>query len=81
MKNDDVSTSIWFDRVTEAREARDDLRLALRARGVTLPSLGLDPSSLATDPARPLVELGRVTPAVARDLARALATAEEAGRE
>lgn len=80
MKNDDVPT--WSQLVNDAREARDTLRLALRARGVTLPSLGLDPSSLATEPARPLVELGRITPAVARDLARALAAGPGgAGRE
>ncbi|MFF0432236.1 hypothetical protein ACFYU9_08450 [Streptomyces sp. NPDC004327] len=56
----------------EAREAVTELREALDRAGIVLPSLGLDAVTLAADPPRPLVELGRCTAATARLLAQAL---------
>ncbi|MFF8602669.1 hypothetical protein ACF065_22090 [Streptomyces sp. NPDC015232] len=61
-----------------AREAVRELRDALGRAGITLPSLGLDAVSLAAEPPRPLVELGRCTAATARLLAAALGN--EGGR-
>ncbi|MFI0258659.1 hypothetical protein ACH4OW_06430 [Streptomyces sp. NPDC017056] len=58
--------------ITDAEAARDELRDALAGVGITLPSLGLDGPSLASDAPRPLVELGRCAPEVARRLATAL---------
>ncbi|WP_406068801.1 hypothetical protein OG372_12855 [Streptomyces sp. NBC_01020] len=56
----------------DAESARDELRDALTAADVLLPSLGLDPVSLASDYLPPLVELGRCNPDVARRLAEIL---------
>jgi hypothetical protein len=56
-------------RIRAAEEARDDLRDALTAAGITLPSLGLDPVGLARAEPLPLVELGRCTPELARRIA------------
>ncbi|MFG3345278.1 hypothetical protein ACGF1Z_09460 [Streptomyces sp. NPDC048018] len=56
----------------EAREVVRELRDALGRAGITLPSLGLDAVTLASDPPRPLIELGRCTAATARLLAAAL---------
>ncbi|XEC31294.1 hypothetical protein JAO84_11115 [Streptomyces fradiae] len=61
-----------------AREAVRELRDALERVGITLPSLGLDAVTLAAEPPRPLVELGRCTTATARLLAAALVN--EGGR-
>ncbi|MFJ9811314.1 hypothetical protein ACIRTB_24125 [Streptomyces sp. NPDC101158] len=58
--------------VEEAREAVRELREALGWAGITLPSLGLDAVTLAADPPRPLIELGRCTAVTARLLAAAL---------
>ncbi|WP_328539142.1 hypothetical protein [Streptomyces sp. NBC_00344] len=58
--------------IREAEAARDELRAALAAVDVLLPSLGLDPVSLASTYLPPLVELGRCHPSVARQLAAAL---------
>ncbi|TJZ50078.1 hypothetical protein FCH28_22410 [Streptomyces piniterrae] len=58
--------------IREAQEARDELLAALKGVGITLPSLSLDPVSLAGDSPRPLVELGRCAPDVARRLAEVL---------
>ncbi|MFB6438269.1 hypothetical protein ACFCVY_16050 [Streptomyces sp. NPDC056411] len=60
--------------VKDAEEARNALRAALREAGITLPSLSLDLVSLAGDFPRPLVDLGRCNPDVARRLAEALRT-------
>ncbi|MGW1377081.1 hypothetical protein ACWD6P_22835 [Streptomyces sp. NPDC002446] len=60
------------ERVKDAEEARDELRTALKGVGITLPSLSLDGVSLAGDYPRPLVELGRCTPDLARRLAATL---------
>ncbi|GAA2774024.1 hypothetical protein GCM10010521_60350 [Streptomyces rameus] len=59
--------------VEEAEEALKELRSALEKAGVVLPSLGLDPLSLAREAPCPLVELGRCSPETARRLAAALA--------
>lgn len=59
-------------RQREASDALDALRRALAAHGFTLPSLGLDAAALAGQTTRPLLELGRCTPATALALARAL---------
>ncbi|MEU7191152.1 hypothetical protein [Streptomyces sp. NPDC045369] len=60
------------EKITDAEEALDELQTALAEVGITLPSLGLDGTSLAADAPRPLVELGRCAPDVARRLAAAL---------
>lgn len=41
------------------QDARDELDTALRANGITLPSLGLDPMTMAARNTCPLVNLGR----------------------
>lgn len=52
------------------------LRTALAGHGITLPSLGVDPVTLAGRTVRPpLVALGNCTVATARQLAEALRTA------
>ncbi|QTZ92899.1 hypothetical protein SU9_016615 [Streptomyces auratus AGR0001] len=59
-------------RIRDAEQARDELRAALKDEGITLPSLGLDIVSLAGDFPRPLVDLGRCTPDLARRIAASL---------
>ncbi|MFF5255367.1 hypothetical protein ACFY4K_25450 [Streptomyces leeuwenhoekii] len=58
--------------VEEAEEVVEELRAALAKAGITLPSLGLDPVSLARLTPRPLVELGRCSVETARRLAAVL---------
>jgi hypothetical protein len=58
--------------VEEAEDTVDELRAALLVAGITLPSLGLDPGSLARETPCPLVELGRCSVETARRLAEAL---------
>ncbi|MEV0633766.1 hypothetical protein AB0I77_02055 [Streptomyces sp. NPDC050619] len=58
--------------VEEAEETLKELRAALLMAGITLPSLGLDPVSLARETPCPLVELGRCSVETARRLAAAL---------
>lgn len=60
------------DPVGEAEAARDELREALTAVDVLLPSLGVDAVTFAGTYLPPLVELGRCKPDVARKLAAAL---------
>ncbi|WP_316959445.1 hypothetical protein [Streptomyces sp. TRM68367] len=55
--------------VEEAEDAVKELRTALAQAGITLPSLGLDPVSLARERPCPLVELGRCSVETARRLA------------
>ncbi|MFB7010978.1 MULTISPECIES: hypothetical protein [unclassified Streptomyces] len=56
--------------------AVDALRAALAAHGITLPSLGVDPLTLARwAPRPPLVALGNCNVATARRLAEVLRTA------
>ncbi|MFI7363136.1 hypothetical protein ACIBO4_13505 [Streptomyces sp. NPDC050149] len=53
--------------------AIDALRAALTAHGITLPSLGVDPLTLAARTTRPpLIALGNCNAATARRLAEAL---------
>ncbi|MCS0601438.1 hypothetical protein NX794_09380 [Streptomyces sp. LP11] len=59
--------------VEEAEETLEELRSALAKAGLVLPSLGLDPVSLAREAPCPLVELGRCSVETARRLAVALA--------
>ncbi|MGA4877790.1 hypothetical protein [Streptomyces lydicamycinicus] len=59
-------------RIRDAEQARDELRAALKGAGITLPSLALDGVSLVGDFPRPLVDLGRCTPQLARRLAEAV---------
>ncbi|GCD36502.1 hypothetical protein OEIGOIKO_04265 [Streptomyces chrestomyceticus JCM 4735] len=69
---DTVERTTAVESITDAEAARDELQAALAGVGITLPSLGLDGPSLAADAPRPLVELGRCAPDVARRLAAAL---------
>jgi hypothetical protein len=59
-------------RVTAADEAQVELRAALDAWGITLPSLRVDPASAAGPAPRPLINLGCCNPSTARRLAAAL---------
>ncbi|MET9776900.1 hypothetical protein ABZ023_21975 [Streptomyces sp. NPDC006367] len=56
----------------EAEATVKELRAALAEAGITLPSLGLDPVSLAREAPCPLVELGRCSVETARRLAAVL---------
>ncbi|MFF9805824.1 hypothetical protein ACF1G5_11935 [Streptomyces coeruleorubidus] len=55
--------------VEEAEDAVKELRAELAKAGITLPSLGLDPVSLAREVPCPLVESGRCSARTARRLA------------
>ncbi|MFJ8540421.1 hypothetical protein ACIRFH_00085 [Streptomyces sp. NPDC093586] len=56
----------------EAEETLKELRAALAEAGIILPSLGIDPVSLAREAPCPLIELGRCSVETARRLAAAL---------
>ncbi|MBR8641574.1 hypothetical protein KEF29_25250 [Streptomyces tuirus] len=58
--------------VEEAEDAVKELRAELAKAGIILPSLGLDPVSLAREAPCPLVELGRCSVEIARRLAAVL---------
>jgi hypothetical protein len=58
--------------VMEAEETVEELRTELAEAGITLPSLGLDPVSLAREAPCPLIELGRCSVETARRLVAAL---------
>ncbi|MFE5185605.1 hypothetical protein [Streptomyces sp. NPDC056628] len=58
--------------VEEAEEVVKELRAALEKAGITLPTLRIDPVSLAREAPCPLVELGRCTVDTARRLAAVL---------
>ncbi|MEU9349780.1 hypothetical protein AB0D65_01865 [Streptomyces griseoloalbus] len=58
--------------VEEAEEVVKELRAALAEAGISLPSLGLDPVSLAREAPCPLVELGRCSLETARRIAAAV---------
>ncbi|GAA3972744.1 hypothetical protein [Streptomyces marokkonensis] len=58
--------------VEEAEVTVKELRAALTEAGITLPSLGLDPVSLAREAPCPLIELGRCSVETARRLAAVL---------
>ncbi|WP_031477569.1 hypothetical protein [Streptomyces bicolor] len=56
----------------------EQLRTALEANGITLPSLGIDlPTFAGTLPARPLIALGNCNQATARALTTALRKAAD----
>ncbi|MEU0299293.1 hypothetical protein ABZ252_07445 [Streptomyces sp. NPDC006175] len=59
-------------RIEEAEAAREDLREALDAAGVKLPSLRLDVPSLVSPMSQPLIDLGRCNLATTRRLTAAL---------
>ncbi|GGU67521.1 hypothetical protein GCM10010211_36060 [Streptomyces albospinus] len=61
------------ERVQAAEQVTAELDSALRAVGVTLPSLCVDPVSAASTFMAPLVELGRCNVETARRLAEVLA--------
>ncbi|WP_078603263.1 hypothetical protein [Streptomyces sp. NRRL S-455] len=58
--------------VEEAEDAVKELRAELAKAGIVLPSLGVDPVSLAREVPCPLVELGRCSVETARRLAAVL---------
>ncbi|MET8566887.1 hypothetical protein [Streptomyces sp. NPDC004783] len=58
--------------VEAAEAAVEELRAALVRAGIVLPSLGVDPVSLAREAPCPLVELGRCSVETARRLAAVL---------
>lgn len=58
--------------VEEAEETVKELRAALAEAGITLPSLRLDPATLAREAPCPRVELGGCSADVAARLAAAL---------
>jgi hypothetical protein len=58
--------------VEEAEETVEELRSALAKVGIVLPSLGLDPGSVAREAPCPLVELGRCSVETAGRLVTAL---------
>lgn len=76
MKNEDNTRR---PTIAEAAEAVTELRDALARAGIVLPSLGLDALTLAAEPPRPLVELGRCTADTARRIAAALTREGERG--
>ncbi|MCX3060800.1 hypothetical protein [Streptomyces beihaiensis] len=59
-------------RIREAEEARDTLAAALGRAGLQLPSLRVDIAAYADAVPRPLVELGRCSPHLARAMAAAI---------
>lgn len=61
------------ERMRQAEGVTVELQAALRAAGITLPSLGVDPVSCASAHMAPLVELGRCNLDTARRLAGVLA--------
>jgi hypothetical protein len=63
--------------VGDVEQACEELRDALRAVGVTLPSLGLDPVSCAGSAPLALLDLGRCNVATARALAAVLRESQE----
>jgi hypothetical protein len=55
--------------VEQAEETVKELRAALATAGITLPTLGIDPATLAREAPCPLVELGRCSVETAARLA------------
>ncbi|WP_330239817.1 hypothetical protein [Streptomyces sp. NBC_00525] len=74
-----MTTNDWNraadEKVAEAERARDELREALGAAGLKLPSLGIDAISCAGPNPLALIDLGRCN----IDTARALAVALRSG--
>ncbi|MGW8377693.1 hypothetical protein [Streptomyces sp. ODS28] len=63
---------VYADPVADTQRAVDELRAALHAVGLTLPSLGIDLISYAQQTPDPLVALGRCNRETARRLASVL---------
>ncbi|WP_343246161.1 hypothetical protein [Streptomyces sp. SID5785] len=63
--------------VEEAEETVEKVRSALAAAGIVLPSLGLDPGSIARSSPCPLVELGRCSVDAASRLAAVLLASQD----
>jgi hypothetical protein len=61
--------------VEDAEETMKELRTALTRAGITLPSLRIDPASLAREAPCPLIELGGCRVETAARLAAALGVA------
>ncbi|MGC9535425.1 hypothetical protein [Streptomyces sp. UG1] len=57
------------DTIRDAEEGRDALASALERAGLQLPSLRVDTNTYADVNPRPLIELGRCSPPLARELA------------
>lgn len=62
-------------RIDTAENAANDLRDALAAHGITLPSLRVDPVTCARDEPNPLIELGCCNVETVRHLTAALRAA------
>ncbi len=54
--------------IRKAEETRDDLNAALRALGIALPSLNVEPMAYADENPDPLIDLGRCNLRTARKL-------------
>ncbi|MFD7403964.1 hypothetical protein ACFV7R_15090 [Streptomyces sp. NPDC059866] len=67
------------DTIRDAEEVRDALASALERAGLRLPSLRLDPNTYADANPRPLIELGRCSPPLARELAAVIEKGIERG--
>ncbi|RZB15114.1 hypothetical protein StrepF001_33640 [Streptomyces sp. F001] len=67
------------DTIRDAEEVRDALASALERAGLGLPSLRLDPNTYADANPRPLIELGRCSPPLARELAAVIEKGIERG--
>ncbi|MBZ9643497.1 MULTISPECIES: hypothetical protein [Streptomyces] len=65
--------------IRDAEEVRDALASALERAGLRLPSLRLDPNTYADANPRPLIELGRCSPPLARELAAVIEKGSERG--
>ncbi|MFF2926072.1 hypothetical protein ACFVTP_27345 [Streptomyces celluloflavus] len=69
------------EKARDAERARDELRNALKAAGVKLPSLGLDVASCSGPAPLALIDLGRCNVATARALAAVLRPTGDARRQ
>jgi hypothetical protein len=61
------------DGYRDARDAREELAMALKAAGIQLPAMDVTPFGPDGAPTHALVELGRCAPPVARALAAVIA--------
>ncbi len=63
--------------IRKAERMRDDLSAALRALGIVLPSLSVEPMAYADDNPDPLLDLGRCNRSTARKLLAVLSDRAE----
>jgi hypothetical protein len=77
VRNENPHRSAASVDVEKAEEAVRELREALARAGIVLPSLRLDPLSIARDVPRPLIELGRCNVETARRISVALPRGDE----